>query len=123
MNLSRKESGKKGEELALGYLKKQGYKILEKNYKTKLGEIDIIGMDGRYCSFIEVRSRENTRFGSPEESIDIKKRSKLIRAALFYIKNKKMEDKPCRFDVVAVLGINSASPKINLIKNAFQMTC
>ncbi|MFH1782133.1 MAG: YraN family protein [Candidatus Omnitrophota bacterium] len=121
MSLYKISTGKKGEALALDFLKKQGYKILQKNYKTKLGEIDIIGRDGPYTSFIEVKARTGKRFGLPEESVDIKKQIKLTNVALYYIKEHAIKDTLLRFDVVSIEDVNSSSPEIKLIKNAFEV--
>ena len=121
MTFARINSGKKGEGLAVSYLKKQGYKIIERNYKTKLGEIDIIA-DCKGCiCFIEVRARNNQAFGLPEETILKKKQLQVSRAALAYIKRYKLEDKSCRFDVVSIKGVDSPDPEIKLIKNAFDL--
>ncbi len=121
MTFARINSGKKGEGLAVSYLKKQGYKIIERNYKTKLGEIDII-TDCKGCiCFIEVRARNNQVFGLPEETILKKKQLQVSKAALAYIKRYKLEDKSCRFDVVSIKGVDSPDPEIKLIKNAFDL--
>lgn len=121
MTFARINSGKKGEGLAVSYLKKQDYKIIEKNYKTKLGEIDIIA-DYKGCiCFVEVRARNNQVFGLPEETILKKKQLQVSKAALAYIKRYKLEDKSCRFDVVSIKGVDSPDPEIKLIKNAFDL--
>ncbi|MBU4342643.1 MAG: YraN family protein [Candidatus Omnitrophica bacterium] len=121
MTIARIKSGELGEALAASYLKKQGYKIIEKNYRTRYGEIDIIGDDKGCISFVEVRSSNNTRFDSPEYSIDRTKQNKLAKMALSYIKRRHLEEDDCRFDVVCIEGVNSDSPKVRLIKNAFEL--
>jgi len=121
MTFARINSGKKGEGLAVSYLKKQGYRIIEKNYKTALGEIDIIAGDRDSICFIEVRSSNSIDFGSPEETITRKKEAQISKAALAYIKRRKLEDKSCRFDVVSVRNVDSPAPEIKLIKNAFEL--
>lgn len=121
MSAERIETGKKGESLAQSFLKRSGYKIIEKNYKTRFGEIDIIGKDRGYVSFIEVRSVNTERFGLPEETIDRKKQLQVTKVALSYIKKYQLEDTPCRFDVVCIEDVNNSSPKIKLIKNAFEL--
>ena len=121
MTFRKIKAGKQGEKLALVFLKKYGYKIKELNYKTRYGEIDIIADDQDCISFVEVRSRSTGIFGLPEYSINRKKQNQIIRTALSYIKRKKLEDRDCRFDVVCIEEVNSASPKIRLIKNAFEL--
>lgn len=121
MTFTRISSGKKGEFLAISYLQKQGYKIIRKNYKTKLGEIDIIANDKDYICFIEVRSKNSFEFGPPEETITKKKETQITKVALGYIKRYGLEDRSCRFDVVCVEGVDSSKPEIRLIKNAFEL--
>jgi len=121
MTFERAAIGKKGENLALLYLKKQGYKIIGKNYKTKVGEIDIIGNDKDVVSFIEVRSINSATSVSPEHTINKRKQNQIAKTALFYIKSNGLEDKDCRFDVVCVEGVDSCSPNIKLIKDAFEL--
>ena len=121
MTFARINSGKRGERAAVSYLKKQGYKIIEKNYKTKLGEIDIIA-DCKGCvCFVEVRAKNSLSFGAPEETIIKRKQLQISKAALVYIKRYKLEDESCRFDVVSIKGVDSPDPEIKLIKNAFDL--
>ncbi|MBU4312149.1 MAG: YraN family protein [Candidatus Omnitrophica bacterium] len=121
MTFARIDSGKKGEGLAVDFLKKQGFRIIARNYKTRLGEIDIIGRDKGCISFIEVRSLNSRIFEAPEYTIDRRKQGQISKAALSYIKRYGLEDKDSRFDVVCVEGVDSASPNIRLIKNAFDL--
>ena len=121
MTFQRLALGKKGEGLALSYLKRKGYEIIEKNYKANAGEIDIIGRDRDCVCFIEVRTRKSRRFGSPLETIDRKKQNQIAKTALIYIKNKRLEEGKCRFDVVSVERIDGFLPEVKLIKNAFEL--
>ncbi|MFC1666609.1 YraN family protein [Candidatus Omnitrophota bacterium] len=121
MSLARIDTGKRGEDLAVSYLKKQGYKIIEKNYKTKQGEIDIIGRHRGCVCFVEVRARNTRRFGLPEDSINRKKQTQIAKVALSYIKRFGLEEENCRFDVVSVENVNSISPKLKLLRNAFEL--
>jgi len=122
MTFARIKSGKKGEDEAVSCLRRHGYKIIERNYRTKLGEIDIIAdCEGCIC-FVEVRAKNNTAFGFPEETILRKKQLSISKAALTYIKKFKLENKSCRFDVVAISSIDSDRPDIKLIKNAFDLS-
>ena len=112
--------GKKGEETAVGLLKDNGYKILLKNYKTKLGEIDIIASDKGTICFIEVKTRQSDRFGSPSEAISASKQRQISKAALVFLKERKLLDKKARFDVVSIM-YSKDSPRLDLIKNAFEL--
>ena len=121
MTFARIYSGKNGEDLAVSCLLKQGYKIIERNYKTKLGEIDIIA-DCRGCiCFVEVRAKNSLSFGAPEETIIKRKQLQISKAALLYIKKYKLQDKSCRFDVVSVEGVDKSRPEVRLIENAFEL--
>ncbi|MBU4376955.1 MAG: YraN family protein [Candidatus Omnitrophica bacterium] len=112
--------GKTGEALASGYLKRQGYEILERNYKTKIGEIDIVARDGKALVFVEVKTRQSDLYGLPEEAINAKKMRKLTQLAELYIKRKHLYQTEARFDVVGILmDCGNGSKSIRLTKNAF----
>ena len=112
--------GELGEGVAVQLLKEQGYKIWKRNYKTKLGEIDIIAKDKDTVCFIEVKTRHSDKFGSPEESISESKQKKIARVALLFLKEMKLLDKKARFDVVSVV-YSKGEPQPDLIKNAFEL--
>ena len=115
-SLSKKEIGDKGEELAVRHLKRQGYKILERNFSVhKIGEIDVVAMDGEYLCFVEVRLRSRSDFGTPAQTVTLEKQRRIVRTAQCYITQRKQENSYMRFDVVEVCG----DGKINLIKDAF----
>ncbi len=116
MTVERKKLGKEGEAYALKYLKKHGYKIIEKNYRSQYGEIDIIGKDRNILVFVEVKTRTNW---DPLEAVNKHKQKQLTRVALSYLAEKGLENSECRFDVV---GINTGTGKmeITLIKDAFE---
>ncbi|MBR1988681.1 MAG: YraN family protein [Clostridia bacterium] len=109
--------GKKGEALVYAYLKNKGYKIIAKNYKNFLGEIDIIAKDKDYLVFIEVKTRMSRAFGDPLEAVNKEKQFKIRQVATMYLKAKRMLDSNCRFDVIAVLGDDFED--IRHIENAF----
>ncbi len=126
MTLRKKELGEKGEEIAVRYLKSRGYRILERNYRIKLGEIDIIAEQGADLVFIEVKTRSDTLFGSPFDSVTAPKQRQLSKVALEYLSKRDCHDHPARFDVVGVLlkGVNTAQlkdAKVELIQNAFDL--
>ena len=112
--------GRFAEDCAVDLLKKSNYKILARNYRTKLGEIDIVATDKDTICFVEVKMRRTERFGSPLDSISRFKQRQISKAALIYLKKNKLLDKKARFDVVSMIYLNN-SPQINLIKNAFEL--
>ena len=119
MSLAKKILGREGEDRAAQFLKKQGYKILERNYRTPQGEIDLIALHRGEVVFVEVKTRTNEAYGAPELAVNPRKQQRMIKAALVYIKYKKLHQVPCRFDVVA---INTAAEKeMDVIQNAFEM--
>lgn len=111
--------GKQGEDLAYEFLKKQGYKIIERNFRIRGGEIDIIAIDEKTLVYVEVKTRTSHQFGLPEESITYYKIKFLERAAKFYRNNRKNLILPAleRIDFVGV-DVSAGKPKVNLIKNA-----
>ncbi|MBR5388228.1 MAG: YraN family protein [Clostridia bacterium] len=113
-NFYKKLLGKVGEKKAADYLKKKGYKILERNYKNPFGEIDIIARDGEYTVFTEVKTRTTDDFGAGSEAVDNKRRQRYVRAAKFYLSYKGEINSPARFDVIEI-----QNGEINHIINAF----
>lgn len=115
-----KELGQKGEEIALRFLKKNGYRLIETNYTCPMGEVDIIARDKDTLSFVEVKTRRSTSFGPPQLAVDQRKQEQLSRIALHYLKEKKLEGVKARFDVVAIL-LGPKGEEIELIRNAFDL--
>jgi putative endonuclease len=117
--MKRKELGDTGERLARDFLKKKGYKILDTNYRCREGEIDIIARKKDYLVFVEVRTKTGDRFGSPEESVTVAKKEKLISSALTYMSGHRDLPESWRIDFVAVeLDPNGQATRIELIENA-----
>ena len=114
----RRQLGDAGEDLAAAALKKQGYKILERNYVTPLGELDLIARQGKTYVFIEVKTRKNERFGAPQEAVSPAKQARLRRLADYYLKQKRLGELPVRFDVVGVT-LSGDSPQVEIIQDAF----
>lgn len=112
--------GKTGEDLAVRHLKKNGYTIIETNYRNKLGEIDIIARDKEVIVFVEVKTRKDGRFAHPKEAVTRKKQATISRVAQAWLKMKKKTGARARFDVVAVLG-DGKTHEIELIKHAFTL--
>ncbi len=110
--------GSRGEDLACDFLLKQGYQILERNYRIRGGEIDIVAMDGDYLVFIEVKARNSDEYGLPVESITPWKIKSLLKTALFYCQKIKWEDGPFRLDMVSIdFAKDPDNPQIELIRN------
>lgn len=116
----RQKFGKISESVAVRHLKKNGYKILQQNYRTKLGEIDIIAKDKQALVFVEVKARKSSRFGTPKWAITPKKQRKISMVALYYLKATNQQNVTARFDVVAISSLHN-NPRIEIIKNAFEL--
>jgi|SRR5208283_733188 len=112
-----KHLGQEGEDIAADYLKGKGYKILHRNYRTPLGEADIIVSDNDILVFVEVKTRKGTSFGEPFEAVDFRKQGKIRKIALYYLKLHNFE-KQVRFDVVSIVCSNG-NPDIKHIIEAF----
>ncbi|GAW92859.1 YraN family protein [Calderihabitans maritimus] len=120
MSKQKKKLGKRGEEEAVRYLRKNGYRILETNFRCRLGEIDIVAKEGEDIVFVEVRSRTSSLFGLPEETVSWTKQRKLLQLARVYLTAKRLEGKNFRFDVVGILlGEDGAVKRLTLYRNAF----
>lgn len=119
MSLVRKLLGKSGEDTAEQFLKGKGYRILERNFTLKMGEIDLIALDGDTVVFVEVKTRRNDGFGVPAEAVTRRKQDQIVKTALAYLMKKKLRDVSCRFDVIGISLHGGASPKIEHIQSAF----
>jgi putative endonuclease len=118
MTTPRRQLGDRGEDLAAAALKKQGYQILERNFNTPMGEIDLVARHQGCLVFIEVKTRKSLRFGPPEEAVTAAKQRRLQRLAEYYMKDKRLKEQPLRFDVVAVTFLQDA-PRVEIIAGAF----
>ena len=117
--MTARRRGQAAEELASRYLEEQGLRLLERNVHCRGGELDLVMKDGETLVFVEVRSRNSSRYGSAEESITASKLDRLRRAAAVYLlRHPGYAQAPCRFDVVA-LGGRAPEPRINWIRDAF----
>jgi putative endonuclease len=112
--------GSEGEHLAVKFLKKRGYKIIARNYKTPIGEIDIIAEDGDTIVFVEVKTRTDDSFGQPFEAVNRRKRQKMKNLALLYLK-KQGKESPVRFDILSIFYMNNGNKEIEHIKDAFEV--
>lgn len=114
--LNKRTVGTAYEKQAGIYLENCGYKIIEYNFRCRMGEIDIIARDGEYLVFVEVKYRKDETSGNPLEAVDIKKQRIISKVASYYcLTHGYGETTSCRFDVVALLG-----NEVSLIKNAFE---
>jgi putative endonuclease len=113
--------GKAGEEAAVRFLKSRGYRILERNYKNKFGEIDIIARQKGVICFLEVKARHSLVFGSPQEAVSPVKQRQICRVAVEYLKKNNFLEQAARFDVVALLYADE-KPQISLITDAFELS-
>lgn len=113
-----REIGFYGEKVALDFLRQQGYRILEKNYRCPLGEIDFIAQEKNTIVFIEIKFRQNKTYGLPQEAVTYHKQKQIVRVALHYLKKTNFGKSPplIRFDVVSLSPEN-----IELIKDAFSV--
>jgi len=116
---TRQEKGKRGEEHAMEFLKEQGLQVIARNFRCPLGEIDLVGRDGKTVVFVEVRSRFGAGFGLAQESVTRSKQRRLTKLAQWYLKRYRLEHEPARFDVIAIAW-EGEKPEVTWIINAFE---
>ncbi|MFN0116842.1 MAG: YraN family protein [Elusimicrobiota bacterium] len=110
----RQRLGKEGETKALEFLENKGFKLIEKNYRCREGEVDLICQDKNTIVFVEVKNRTSETYGLPQEAVTLNKKRKMIKAALTFLQEKNMWDQSVRFDVVSV-----GSEKLTHFRGAF----
>lgn len=120
MSKERLRLGDYGEETAVSFLKKNGYRIVARKYRNKLGEVDIIALDADTLCFVEVKTKASHSCGSPLESVTPGKQRKIAKVALSFLKERNLLEKKARFDVVAVEVLHRET-KLEIIKNAFEL--
>lgn len=113
--------GERGEKIATLFLKGQKFSIIERNFRCKCGEIDIIARDRGTYVFIEVKTRKNLMFGPPQLAVTPFKQRQISRAALTWLSQKKLHDTPARFDVIGILLPDHQVPVVEHIRNAFEL--
>jgi len=111
-------TGKEGEKIAAAYLKKNGYRIIEINFRCPIGEIDIVAKEKNDLVFVEVKTRKSIDLGYPEQAVGIRKQKKMSQLALWYLQKRKIAEINARFDVVAI-NLIPENNEVKLIKNAF----
>jgi len=111
----RERIGKEGERIACEYLRQHGYALIERNWRCRFGEIDIIARDGDTLVFVEVKRRSGSGYGGAEGALTLRKQRRIVTATRMYLSQTR-SDLPVRFDLVAIEG-----ERITLLKNAFQL--
>jgi putative endonuclease len=114
--------GPAGERVAARFLQQLGYRILARGHWQRLGEIDLIALDGSCIVFVEVKTWRSDAVADPSEAVDVRKQEKLTRAALVYLKQRGLLEQPARFDVVSIVWPVTvhSQPRIRHFKNAFE---
>lgn len=118
MTQARQAFGIHGEDLAVRALERAGYAVLERRYRVRAGEIDIIALDGTCLVFVEVKARHSGRFGGAALAVTPWKRRKIIAVATEYLARHRVNARACRFDVVTVAA-DAGGPRVEIIRNAF----
>jgi len=116
----RQSLGKLGENLACAALTQRGYAIIATRYRTKLGEIDIVARDGETLVFVEVKARAGDEFGGGAAAVTAWKQRKVALMAMDYLERHRLDDRPCRFDVVTVDVFDGGPPRIEIYQHAFE---
>ncbi|TAL11647.1 MAG: YraN family protein [Nitrospirae bacterium] len=112
--------GSEGERAAAAFLEARGYRIRERNYRTRLGELDLVAEEGDTLVFVEVKVRRNDRFGGPAAAITAAKQARIARLAQQYVVSRRLGGRPCRFDVVLIWGADPGTRRIELLPGAFE---
>jgi putative endonuclease len=119
MTHARQALGKRGEDLACAELERRGHTIVERRFRTAHGELDIISSHNGFTVFVEVRAKTTATFGGGAESVTAQKQSRLLLMALDYLARHRLENTPCRFDVVAVAAAVEP-PTVTVFEDAFR---
>lgn len=119
MPTARSTLGTQGEILAAKHLQSLGYEIIERNYRSQFGEIDIVASQNGDLVFVEVKTRRNAKFGYPSESVNVKKQQKIIRTAHHYLAERCLDEVGCRFEIAEVYLMAGQPARIEIIQNAF----
>lgn len=122
MSEARLALGAWGEDQAVDYLRKQKLKIVERNFRTPVGEIDIIAKNKSSLVFIEVKTRRGTAFGTPQEAVGQRKQRQIVRTAQWYLQNNSNDKLQPRFDVVAILCQSDGAVQITHLPDAFSLS-
>ena len=112
--------GREGEKIAARHLERKGLRILERGFRTRAGEIDLVAEQDGVLVFVEVKARSGLGCGRPADAVDARKRGRIVRAAQLWLSRHGSGEAPCRFDVVEVLSEDGAQPLVHHIPDAFQ---
>mgnify|MGYP001573403133 FL=1 len=118
----RKLFGQAGESAAEEYLRRKGYRILGRNLRSYLGELDLVAEDGQVLVFVEGKARRTDAFGGAIYAVHHRKQEKLIQLAAQYLARHHIKDRLCRFDVVLLQGPDAVAPQIEHVQNAFEVS-
>ena len=116
---SRPRPGQAGEELACSHLRHEGFEIVERNYRCRSGELDVVARDGDVTVFVEVKQRRDSSYGEGYEAVTFGKRRRVVRAARLYAASHDLEEQPMRFDVVSVDVDGQGDVRIRHDRGAF----
>ena len=117
----RRTVGDEGEGRAEAYLRRSGFRILGRNVRSPLGELDLVADDHGVLVFVEVKRRRTQAFGGAVEAVDTRKRAKLIKLAAQYLAQHRIQNRPCRFDVVVIQDHSEGAQALQHITNAFDL--
>src|SRR5215467_859946 len=115
----RRWRGQQGEQMAVQFLQRQGYRILHQNYRCRGGEVDIVAWDGPTLVFIEVKTKGQALFGAPQAMVDARKQQKIVHVAMVYVQQHQLQDVNLRFDVVAIALLPDLPPEVTHVPGAF----
>jgi putative endonuclease len=118
----RRSFGQEGESAAEQYLRHKGYRIVARNLRSPLGELDLVAEDGQVLVFVEVKARRTGAFGGAIYAVHQRKQEKLIQLAALYLARHHIKDRLCRFDVVLLQGVGTGPAQIEHIQNAFEVS-
>jgi putative endonuclease len=110
--------GERGEAVASEVLSRRGYRIIERNCRSRWGELDLVAYDGDTVVFVEVKARRAAGFGDPAYAVDRRKQQRVVRLAQRYLSRRRLGEPPCRFDIV-LIDERTATPRVEVIANAF----
>lgn len=120
MTRARQALGRKGEAVARAHLARHGVRILAENYVCAAGELDLVGREGDTLVFIEVKTRTTQAFGAPQLAVHWQKQQQIVKAAQWFLSERRLDDVACRFDVLAVSFLDEeAPPRIHWVRDAF----
>ncbi len=114
--------GQEGESAAEQYLRQKGYRIVARNLRSSVGELDLVAEDGQVLVFVEVKARRTDAFGGAIHAVDQRKQEKLIQLAAQYLARHRIQGRLCRFDVVLLQGTDAVTSQIEHIQNAFEVS-